>query len=402
MPSHDLSLTQARRLALAAQGFHRARPTRVDARHLRRTIRELKLLQIDYVNVLGPAQYLVPFSRLGPYDRSRLDELVYARREFTEQWAHEASILPVEHWPLLRHRRDAHRTRPHGFDKHMRRHEAYVESVLETVERDGPVAAHELPEPPAGLERGSHAWSRSVQRCVLEAFFGSGTLAVAERLPNFARTYDLAERIVPPAHHAREIDPADAQRELILLAAQAQGVATPADLADYYRMPMREVRPRIAELVEDGKLSEVTVEGWRETALLDPAARRPRRISATALLSPFDPLVWHRPRARRLFDFDYKLEIFIPERKRKWGYYVLPFLLGDRLVARVDLKAERGSGRLRVIAAYLEPGQNERAVANRLASELRELADWYGLDTVSIGRRGDFSRPLAAAARASR
>ena len=398
MPYDSLSLNEARRIALAAQGFDRPRPNRTVSTHdLRRTIKQLGLLQIDYVNVLLPAHYQVPFSRLGPYERSRLDDLVYRQREFTEQWAHEASIVPVESWPLLRHRMETHRVRPWGFESFMQQHTSYVEQVLDEVRTRGPLTADDLAGPENMERRLAESWYGTIPRAVLEAHFGRGLLAVAERRPNFARAYDLAERVLRPEHHGRRVTREEAQRELLRLAARSHGVGTAGDLADYYRMPIREARPRLTELVETGQLQAVQVEGWRETAYLHAEARLPNRIEATALLSPFDPVVWYRRRAARLFNFDYRMEIFIPQPQRKWGCYVLPFLLGDRLVARVDLKADRSARRLLVLAAYLEREAKPRVVAPALAAELQTMAMWLGLDSISIGRRGNFARLLAAA-----
>ncbi len=378
----ELSLAEARRIALAAQGFDRPRPRRIDTRHLRRTIRQLGLVQIDYVNVLVPAHYLVPFSRLGPYERPLFDDLIYHRREFTEQWAHEASIVPVESWPLLGHRMERHRPRPYCFAAFLEKHAEYVEWVLAEVRARGPLCADDL-EPPEGVARRLEGtWIGTVPRAVLEDCFGRGALAVHARQPNFARVFDLPERILP-AHHLSKLERAEAQRELLRLAARSHGVATAADLADYYRMPVLEARPRIAELLAMGEVSEVRVEGWRETAYLHRDARLPRRIEAAALLAPFDPVVWFRPRTARLFEFNYRLEIFVPQAKRRWGYYVLPFLLGDRLVARVDLKADCARRRLLVPAAYLESHADAGEVAGALASELRLLAEWLGLDSVA-------------------
>jgi hypothetical protein len=405
MPRYDLSLSEARRIALAAQGFDRPRPARsaggVRASHLRRTIRQIGLLQIDFVNVLVPAHYLVPFSRLGPYPRSRLDDLVYrgqgGRREFTEQWAHEASILPVKSWPLLRHRMEVHRVRPYGFESFLARNRAYVDRVLHEVRTRGPLTAGDLPHPAGAAHRIPGAWHPFVRRAVLEAHFGFGALAVAARQPNFARVFDLAERLLPPEHHRREVGREQAQRELLLMAARAHGVAAASDLADYYRMSIRDARPRIAELVAARELREVRVEGFRQPAYLHAKARLPRSIDAAALLAPFDPVVWHRPRASWLFGFDYRVEIFVPQEKRRWGYYVLPFLLGERIVARVDLKADRRGRRLLVLSAYLESHAKPGAVAEALAAELRTLAEWLGLDSIVVGRRGGFARQLAAA-----
>lgn len=394
MPTESLSLVEARRIALAAQGFDRPRPNgTVTLDAVRRVIRQLCLLQLDFVNVVGPAHYQVLFSRLGPYDRSKLNALVYRRREFTEQWAHEASIVPMDAWPLLQYRRDAHRVRPYGFESFLNKNADYARRVLDEVRARGPLTPDDVPAPPGDSHRIPGAWV-SVQRAVLEAYFGRGQLAIADRLPNFGRSYDLAERVVPAAHHGRAMDSADAQRELLRRAARAYGIAVASDLADYYRMPVTVARPRLAELAATGELQEVRVESWREPAYLHRDARLPKRITAAALLSPFDPVIWHRPRAARLFAFDYRLEIFVPREKRRWGCYVLPFLFGDRLAARVDLKADRTGRRLLVLAAYREAHANSNEVAPALAAELRTLASWHNLDSVVVERRGDLAAAL--------
>jgi uncharacterized protein len=399
MAADHLSLNEARRIALAAQGFDRPRPARPGLDDIRRVIHQLGLLQIDYVNVLLPAHYQVLFSRLGPYDRSRLDYLIYQRREFIEQWAHEASIVPVDRWPLLRYRRDSHRPRPWGFEEVMRQNPDYVRLTLEDVRARGPLTADQLQEFEGVPRKLEGSWFGSVSRAMLEAHFGSGLLAIANRLPNFARTYDLAERIVAAEHHGRSVAHEDAQRELLGFAARAHGIGTVADLADYYRMPVLQARPRIAELVDAGVIREVRVEGWKQTAYLHNEASRPASIKAASLLSPFDPLVWFRDRLVRLFDFDFRFEIFVPQEKRRWGVYVLPFLLGDRLVARVDLRADRDARRLIVAASYLETAAEASTTAAALAVELRSWAAWLGLDTIKVGRKGNFARALAAALR---
>lgn len=399
MSSDELSLPEARRIALAAQGFDRPRPAgKVTLSHVRTTIRRLGLLQIDYVNVLTPAHYQVLFSRLGPYATTLLDDLLFRHREFTEHWAHEASIIPVASWPLLRHRMEAWRVRPWGFEKLLESLTEYVEDVFDAIRTRGPLAAEDLPTPD-GIERRIKGSWQSVPRAILEAYFGQGILAVADRRPNFARAYDLAERILPAEHHTRTVDREEAQRELLRQAARALGVATAADLADYFRMKVGVARPRLAELVRSGELRPVRVEGWREPAYLHPDARLPGRIDARSLLSPFDPVVWYRPRAARLFGFDYRFEIFVPREKRRWGAYVLPFLLGERLVARVDLKADRTRRRLQVLAAFGESHADASEVAGMLAAELRTLGGWLGLDSVVVGSRGGFARGLAKACR---
>jgi hypothetical protein len=396
-----LTLAQARRLALGAQGLDRPRPAgRVDVRHLRRVVADLGLLQLDYVNVLVPAHYLVLFSRLGPYDRSLFDDFVYRRRELTEAWARERSVVPVETWPLLHHRRQEHRPRPWGFRKFLTANPEYVKDVLDRVRAHGPLTPDDVAEPEGVEKHLDHTWfGTGAAKAVLEAHFGFGDLAIADRLKNFARVYDVVERVVPQEHRAHRVGTEEAQRRLLLTAARGHGVATAGDLADYWRMKVTAARPRLAELVAAGELLEADVEGWTETAFLDPSARLPRRVDAASLLSPFDPLVWTRARVARLFELDYVVELFVPAKKRRWGYYVLPFLLGDRLVARVDLKAERGDGRVHVAAAYRESHAEADVVAAALAAELRTLAAWLGLDEISVGRRGDFTAPLRAALR---
>src|SRR2546421_3518429 len=384
----QLSLAQARSIALAAQGFDRPRPRRVTIRDLARTIRQVALVQLDYVNVLVPSHYQVPFSRLGSYDRALLDRLVYRSGEFTEHWAHEASIVPTETWPLLRYRRDEHRPRPWGFDEFLRANPVYVARVLEEVRSRGPLRADELPPFEGVAHSLDHAWFRSVPRAVLEAHFGRGALAIAAREADLARRYDLAARVVPAEHHSRAVEREEGQRQLLLQAARAHGVGTAADLADYFRMPVGQARPRLAELVASGALREARVEGWREAAVLHPEAE-PARIEARSLLSPFDPVVWFRPRTRRLFGFDYRFEIFVPAEKRWWGAYVLPFLFGDRLVARVDLKSERPGKRLLVVGAWVEPRVDRDTAAAALAAGLREWAARLGARRGGVGGGGE-------------
>ncbi len=402
MPN-TISIGEARRIALAAQGFGTARPVgRVGIRRIRSVLNGLGIVQIDFVNVLIPAHYLVPFSRLGPYDISRLDHLIYKRREFTEQWAHEASIVPMSTWPLLQHRRDAGRYQHPVIRQYLTDHPGYLERVLEDVARVGPSTADEIAPPPGSDGRAPLSWYRSIQRLALEAHFAAGNVCVATRRSNMARAFDLAKRVVPAEHHDRHMDLDDQHRSLIDLAARAHGIGTTADLADYYRMPVRDARVAIRELEDMGRLTLVRVEGWREPGWLHAEARVPSRIEASTLLSPFDPVVWFRPRAERLFDFEYRIEIYTPEAKRKYGYYVLPFLMGDRIVARVDLKAERKSRRLVAASTHLEPGADARSVSQALASELRIVAEWLELDGVDVALSGSLSRHLRKHFKASR
>ncbi len=394
MPRVQISLAEARRIALAAQGFDRKRPdSNADIRHIRRVINQLGLLQLDYVNVLIPAHYLVLYSRLGAYPRQRLNDLIYKRREFIEQWAHEASVVPMDAWPLLRHRREAFQPYPNSPIMKLRGKKAYLKQALRIVEDDGPVTSNDLP-PVAGPKRQAGDWHRSVPRWALEHHFGSGSVAVANRLANFQREYDLPERLIDKAQLQIRMTREDAQRELLRRAAQSCGISTERDLADYYRMSPRDASPRVKELIEEGALCEVKVESWNQTGLLSRGAIVPRSINASALLSPFDPVVWFRPRAERLFDFHYRIEIYVPASKRKWGYYVLPFLMDDRIVARVDLKADRKNKQLLVLATHGEAAINIEKTAGKLAAELASLAAWLELDSVRVSRRGSLARTL--------
>ncbi len=400
-----LTQLEARRIALAAQGLDRRRPERVAGirqpgiADIRKVLARTGLLQLDYVTVVGHAHEHVIFSRLGPYDTARLDDIAYRRREFTEQWAREASLVPVAWWPLLGPRRAEFRVRPWGFEAAFNQLGDYVERVVDEIRERGPLAAEDLDAPDGVERRMPGTWMRSVPRAVLETLFARGRLAVAHRRADRSRAFDLPERIVPDEHHVRVLPREEAHRELLRHCARGLGVGTAADIADYVRMPIGDARPRLAELAESGALEVVHVEGWRDAAYLDPAARRPRRVDGCALLSPFDPAIWFRPRLARLFDFDYRFEIFVPEAQRKWGCYVLPFLLGERLVARVDLKAERKDGCLRVRAAYLEDGAPRDEVASELAAELRLLAGWLGLERVAVERKGGLATALSRATR---
>jgi uncharacterized protein YcaQ len=386
-------------VALAAQGFADGRPPgRIDRRHLRRVIGRTALLQLDSVDVLARAHYVPAYSRLGPYPARILDEMAWGRRaELFEYWGHEASLLPFAMHPLLRWRMErARRGRAWG---HVVRIAAerpeLVARVRDEVAARGPLRAADLDDG-ARARRGAW-WDRSDAKRALEWLFWTGELAVAGR-EGFVRRYDLPERVLPAAVLAAPTpSEPEAHRALLLRAARSLGVGTARDLAAYFRIDMPSARARLAELVEDGALAPVVVEGWRETAYLDPGARAPRRVEAATLVSPFDPLVWERDRAERLFGFSYRIEIYTPAPARRHGYYVLPFLMGDDLVARVDLKSDRPAGVLRVPAAHLEPGRDPAAVAEALAAELSRLAGWRGLERIAVARRGDLAGPLRRA-----
>jgi uncharacterized protein len=395
MSRNHMSIGEARRTALAAQGFGRPRPAGApQPRHIRQVIRRLGLLQLDFVNVLVPAHYLVVFSRLGPYDRDRMNKLVYNGRDFIEHWAHEASIVPVEHWPHLKYRRDDFIPWPSSPVMKLRGRKKYLADVLTRVQAQGALTANELP-PVAGPKRKPGDWHRSVPRSALEYHFGNGEVSVAGRLPNFQRVYDLPQRVIDEPLFSTRVSREEGQRALLDKAAEAHGVASLHDLADYFRMSAREAAPRVEELVEEGRLQTVTVEGWEKTVYLHRSSRIPKSISSRSLLSPFDPVVWFRPRAERLFDFHYRIEIYVPASKRKWGYYVLPFLMDDRIVARVDLKSDRRAGALLVREAHPEKNIRMRKTARALAQELRTLADWLNLERIKVSRKGPLARELA-------
>jgi uncharacterized protein len=393
------SLSDARRLALAAQGFGRPRPARVSARHLEETLRRLALLQLDFVNLVCPSHFIICFSRLGPYQPRLLLDVLYRSGRFTEQWAHEASVIPMETWPLLRDRMENHHARPWGFDEIMRRHHVYVDTVIGEIRDRGPLGASDMPDPAHTTRRMPGSWYGSVPRAVLEAGFGRGRLAVTDRRDNFSRVFDLAERVIPEPHFSTRIDPDDAERKLVRQSVRAHGIGTAADMADYFRIPVPRARRRLDELVEAGTVRRLAVDSWRDVAYADAGAGRPKPVVASALLSPFDPVVWFRPRAARLFGFDFRFEIFIPAAKRRWGCYVLPFLMDDRLVARVDLKADREHGTLTVPGAWGELQTNPDVVVPRLATELQTMASWLGLPRVRVGRRGNLAAPLGLAVR---
>jgi uncharacterized protein YcaQ len=388
----------ARRIALAAQGFADPRPAgEVGTRQLRRDVDRLAVVQIDSVNVLSRSHYMPHFSRLGPYPRAALDVLSDRRHEVFEYWAHEASFLPVRLHPQLRWRMAAAEQHAWGNMVRLQRERpGFVAEVLDRVREGGPLKASQLAEPRP--DRPGSMWNWHAGKVALEWLFFTGVLTARARTTAFERVYDLTERVLPPAVlQTPTPDRADAVRELVRTAARALGVATETDLRDYFRLPVVDARTAIAELVEGGELQPVQVDGWGRPAWLDPQARRPRWVRARALLTPFDSLVWERPRVERIFDFRYRIEIYMPAAKRVHGYYVLPFLLGDRLVGRVDLKADRQAGVLRVQAAYAEAGVDVAEVAAALGAELRLMADWMELEGVAVTGVGDLAPDLAGA-----
>jgi uncharacterized protein len=392
-----LTISQARRVALAAQGLADPRPAgRVDIRHLRKAIAQVGALQIDSVNVLARAHLLTLFTRLGPFDPALLDDAAYRRRELVEYWAHEAAYAPMELRPFFRPRMEAYAARARGRRATLLRDDpGYVEAVRAELAARGPLQASELSDPG---DRTGPWWGWSKGKVALEHLFAVGEIAVADRR-GFARVYDLAERVVPAAVLAAPTpSPDEAHRALLLRAVQHQGVGTAADLADHYRFGVRTAQRVLTELVAEGAIEQVSVDGWSEPAYLDPQARRPRRILGGRLLNPFDPIVWCRPRLQRLFDVHYRIEIYVPPAQRLHGYYVLPFLLDEQIAARVDLKADRADGRLLVRGAWIEGDALPAAVVGPLHSELALMAAWLGLDEVVVCDHGDLARPLSAAA----
>ena len=390
MGAQRLSITQARRIALAAQGFAEPRPTgRVGRRHLRRVLDRMGLIQIDSVNVVVRSQELPLFARLGPHPRTLIHDATTAGDLF-EYWAHEAAHVDMRHYHLHRWKMD----QDHAWEI-ARERPGYVEDVYRRVADGGPIAAGDISE---RVGKKGAWWDWDDAKRALEYLFICGRLSATRRLSDFARVYDVTERIIPAEVMARPVPPeGDARRQLLELAAAHLGVATLEDLADYHRQKNVVCRPLVAELVEDGRLIPVAVEGWSKPAYMAPGVRVPRRVDACALLSPFDPVVWNRDRALRLFDFHYRIEIYTPQPKRQFGYYVLPVLHGERIVGRLDLKAERAAGELRVRGAYVEPGVAPSTIVERVAAELLSMANWLGLDRVVVDDRGDLAAELAGA-----
>lgn len=392
-----LSAREARRIALAAQGFGRPRPNAPGKRHLLSTIQDLGVVQIDSVNVVSRSHYLPLFSRLGAYDRGLLEELAWgARPALAEYWAHEASLTPLATHPLLRWRmQDAAEgvgvwKNVSGF---LRSHADFIDKALVAVAERGPLAASDLGLGAKG-EGGWWGWSQG--KHAMECLFWTGRLTTVTRRGSFERVYGLPERVLPKAIiETPTPDRAQACRELLKISARAMGVATERDLRDYFRLSLADARQGVSDLVADGALEPVAVKGWDQPAYLWPAARRPRSIRADALLSPFDNLIWFRERTERLFGVRVRLEIYTPAHKRTHGYYVLPFLQDEAITARVDLKADRKAGRLLVLAAHAEPDADAQTAA-RLAEALSRMASWLGLSGVEIRAAGDLAPTLSS------
>lgn len=411
--TEQISQTEARLTALTAQGFDRPRPARPDIRHLRATAEQLGAIQIDSVNILTRGHHLPFFSRLGPYPIAKLDELINDRQELIEVWAHQASYVPRSMEPIYRPRPAADGSSTFAEEMEARR-PGYIEAVRRFVLENGPVTAGDLPDPGRGdkiavedldlrrkdgtkYAKTSLAWGADHHRpndgkAVLDHLAASGEVAVTGRSTTFEKLY------ADPALVQREspLDEDEASRQLVRRALRALGVGTAKDVADYFCRRVGDTKPHLDEMVEEGSAIPAEVEGWKGTAFLDAKAA-PKPIEACALLGLFDSLTWSRDRVRRLFDFEYSFEIYVPAAKRRYGYYVLPFLLGDRLVARVDLKADRQESTLRVLGAFSEERADPKTIVEPLRAELDFMRDWLGLEATSIGDRGDLAELLSEA-----
>jgi uncharacterized protein YcaQ len=407
MPN-TLSLAEARRLAIASQGFVGPRPANPTARHLKRLVAQVHAFQIDSVNVLVRAHYVPAFARLGPYAMDTLDTLAYEKRELFEYWGHAACLLPMHLFPLVRFRMHSES----GLEYLASERGAYAAQVYGEVAERGPITAGELSNPG---KRSGNWWGWGNGKAALEYLYDAGLVAIAGRR-GFEREYDLVERVIPRAALDLHVPREEAMKQLICLAAQAYGLGTFRDIVNYFNIDQwrdrlgpywersntegpRRAKPiarrLVAELVEEGRLWPASVEGWSEPAYLHPQARVPRSVHARALVTPFDSLVWERSRIERLFGMKYTIELYTPLPKRVFGYYVCPFLLGDTLVARCDLKADRQRRVLLVQSAHLEPGREARDVADDLLAELRQMQTWLELERIEVMDRGDLAGALA-------
>jgi uncharacterized protein len=402
--SNALSIAEARRVALHAQGFSgQSRDAKATWPKMQAMVQKLHLLQIDSVNVLVRSHYLPLYARLGHYDVAALDARCFtqSKRHFFECWAHEASLVPLDLHPLMRWRMDRARA-GNGTYKSMNAYglenKPFLKTTLDHIRENGPIRSSEVP---GGGKAEGGWWGWSKGKMTLETLFDQGLVTAATR-QGFERIYDVPERVLPadvlnlPTPSER-----DCFRILIEKSAEALGIATEFDLRDYFRLPVAEARQATLDAVESGAIVPVTVEGWNRQAYLHRDAKIPRKAGATALLSPFDPIVWDRDRAERLFNFHYRIELYTPGPKRKFGYYVLPFMVGERLAGRLCLKSDRETGTLLVNRAHLEDGENPAEVAAAIAAELQLMSQWLGLGKVKIGRAGAFAKALSAASRDS-
>jgi uncharacterized protein YcaQ len=400
--SNTTSISEARRIALHAQGFTgQSRDTKATWPKMAAMIEKLHLLQIDSVNVLVRSHYLPLYARLGHYDVAALDARCFtqAKRHFFECWAHEASFVPMNLHPLMRWRMDRARA-GNGTYKSMNKYglenKPYLKATLEHIQRNGPIRSSEVPD---GGKSDGGWWGWSKGKMALETLFDQGLITAATR-QGFERIYDLPERVLPSDVLNRPTpSERDSFRVLIEKSAEALGIATEFDLRDYFRLPVAEARQATLDNIEAGVISPVSVEGWTKQAYMHRDAKIPRKAGATALLSPFDPIVWDRDRAERLFNFHYRIELYTPAPKRKFGYYVLPFMTGETLGGRLCLKSDRENGTLLVNRSHVEDGANPGDVAPAIAAEIKLMAQWLGLPNVKIARTGNFAKALNAASR---
>jgi uncharacterized protein len=402
--SNTLSISEARRIALHAQGFTgQSRDTKATWPKMQAMIEKLHLLQIDSVNVLVRSHYLPLYARLGHYDVSALDARCFtqSKRHFFECWAHEASLVPLDLHPLMRWRMDRARA-GNGTYKSMNQYglenKPFLKATLEHIQRNGPIRSSEVP---GGGKSDGGWWGWSNGKMALETLFDQGLITAATR-QGFERIYDLPERVLPSVILNRPTpSERDSFRVLIEKSAEALGIATEFDLRDYFRLPVAEARQATLDAIESGVLLPITVEGWAKQAYVHRDAKIPRKAGATALLSPFDPIVWDRDRAERLFNFHYRIELYTPAPKRKFGYYVLPFMTGETLGGRLCLKSDRESGTLLVNRSHVEADVNPNEIAPVIAKELQLMSQWLGLGKVKIARTGNFAKALSAASRDS-
>ncbi len=386
-----ITLERARRLALGAQGFNdpplRGAP---DIRHFRRVLARVGVVQLDSVNVIARAHYLPFFARLGPYDRDALDRWLWRSGELFEYWVHEASLTSMERWPHFAHRMEQeHPWR--SIERIAAEQPGFVDQVRAEVRDNGPLRVGELSE---GRGRTGPWWGYGPGKLALEWLFVRGEVAIADR-PNFTRLYDLTSRVIPERVRSQATNFTAALPVLLRDAVRHHGIGTVADLADYHRLKVRDARPVLRSLATRGEIAEVSVDGWPGPVYMDPELSVPRSIDGAALLAPFDPVVWFRDRAERLFGFRYRIEIYVPKERRVHGYYVLPLLLDGELVGRVDLKADRAAGRLRVEGAFTEPGRDRVRAGAALGKLLQTLAAWQQLDEVEIRPNGDLAPHIA-------
>ncbi|MCP4445172.1 MAG: winged helix-turn-helix domain-containing protein [Myxococcales bacterium] len=390
----ELTISAARRISLGSQGFA-GKPTAkaITSSHFASVMTRLGLIQLDSVNVCARSHYMPFYSRLGAYKQDALDTWLNTKHRHFEYWAHEACVMPVDKYPLWRWKmrewvpRRVVRTL-------MSEHPGLVKEVLKQVKDYGPITIRELEAPKA---RNRPWWGHGPGKIALEFLFAQGELT-ALRTDNFRRLYDLPERSIPKSHRLDErYDKHLAHRQLLLDSVRHFGIGTTKDLADYFRLKAGAAAPILAQLASEGHIEEVVVKGWKGPAYRDPAAKCPRAIRGSSLLSPFDPVIWYRDRGERLFQFHYRIEIYTPKEKRKHGYYVLPFMLDGELVGRVDVKADRKAGALVVPSAFVEAQQDKERVAKALAKEFERFAGWMGLGSIVLGRKGDLMRALRSA-----